>query len=352
MSSTFNELSKEINNLREEIKYGVVPYSNILFKDYLNVPYNIPFNSNYFSETYQYSNYVIGEEVFLERIPEDPSWIKQDVNPYGVSYEEYYVDTTGTVEKFTKLKLEFINDTQAYHCIGTTPDGDNSINLLSDSLQFNYKSKTDDENPYDYELFIGNEIEPIPKSNNILTWLFNYKSGYVVFNCDGNTFNDEVKEEEIKFTFVRYRGKKGADKFCVQYDNSKNVGIGTETPRVKLEVSGNLIVNGRVNCKTISIYSDRRLKDNIKIIEPQEAYNIVSQLNGVRYSWKNDPESKKVGLIAQDVERILPEVVKDNYEGYKSVDYSSIVSILCQSIKQLKNELEELKTEFNKLKSQ
>jgi len=242
--------SDEIDNL----KYGTVPYSNILFKDYLNVPYNIPGEPNYYGEKSQYSNYVIGEEVFLERIPEDPSWIVQDENPYGISNEEYVryeVDSTGTVEKFTKLKLRYIEGTQAYEYVTKPPESDNSINLLSDSLQFNYKSYEKGVVPYDYKLFINDDEKA--KTNDVLLWLFNYKSGYVVFNCDNERFKNNVEGKDIKFTFVRYRGKKGADKFCVQYDNSNNVGIGTETPREKLEVSGNVIINGLANVSSVDI---------------------------------------------------------------------------------------------------
>ena len=293
--------SDEIDNL----KYGTVPYSNILFKDYLNVPYNIPGEPNYYGEKSQYSNYVIGEEVFLERIPEDPSWIVQDENPYGISNEEYVryeVDSTGTVEKFTKLKLRYIEGTQAYEYVTKPPESDNSINLLSDSLQFNYKSYEKGVVPYDYKLFINDDEKA--KTNDVLLWLFNYKSGYVVFNCDYDTFERNVKSQNITFTFVRYRGKKGVYNLNVfneisaneAYYTTSNLIIGKEandfSNNIILDISGdtriigNLTISGNIQSSSdvafssnanfgsdVTISGDTTLNGSVDILDNKITFN-------------------------------------------------------------------------------
>ena len=99
--------------------------------------------------------------------------------------------------------------------------------------------------------------------------------------------------------------------------------------------------------------SDRRLKENISNIP--NALDKVNQLNGVTFDWteaymkqhggedgyfvkKND-----TGLIAQDVEQVLPEIVRSNKDGYLGVQYDKVVGLLVEAIKELKHEIEFLK---------
>ena len=85
--------------------------------------------------------------------------------------------------------------------------------------------------------------------------------------------------------------------------------------------------------------SDERVKTNIKTIE--NALDKTLLLRGVEYNdIRIEPEIKKIGLIAQEVELIIPEVVntsKDN--GMKSIDYGSLVGLLIESIKDLNNKV-------------
>lgn len=96
--------------------------------------------------------------------------------------------------------------------------------------------------------------------------------------------------------------------------------------------------------------SDKNLKDNIKNIEaPLEK---ITQLNGVTFDW-NDKQSlhegSDVGVIAQDVEKIIPEAVTTRDDGYKAVKYEKIIPLLIESIKELKARNEELEEKINKL---
>ena len=100
--------------------------------------------------------------------------------------------------------------------------------------------------------------------------------------------------------------------------------------------------------------SDKSLKENIKNIEnPLEK---VSQINGVTFDWTEDyikehggeddyfVRKNDVGVIAQEIEKVLPEVVATRKDGIKAVKYDRIVALLIESIKELKKEIEELKT--------
>jgi len=98
--------------------------------------------------------------------------------------------------------------------------------------------------------------------------------------------------------------------------------------------------------------SDERLKENVDPI--QNALDKLSQIRGVEFDWKELTEEEKqnihsneghdVGVIAQEVEKVLPEVVTKRDNGYKAVRYEKIVPLLIEAIKELKVEIEELKS--------
>ena len=105
-----------------------------------------------------------------------------------------------------------------------------------------------------------------------------------------------------------------------------------------------------------TVASDMNLKENIT--DMKYGLDTVMQLRGVEYDWKRDDMGHDLGVLAQEVEKVVPELVKE-YEGlngrdtFKSVDYNKLVPILIESIKELKTEVDSLKvlTEVNELKS-
>jgi len=78
---------------------------------------------------------------------------------------------------------------------------------------------------------------------------------------------------------------------------------------------------------------------------------LLQQLSGYHYQWKDDwrDQASQTGLIAQEVEKVMPELVKEDEKGIKSVNYSGLVPYLLEAIKILKAEVDELKV--NKQKS-
>ncbi|MEJ2416564.1 MAG: tail fiber domain-containing protein [Exilibacterium sp.] len=104
-------------------------------------------------------------------------------------------------------------------------------------------------------------------------------------------------------------------------------------------VYGDLVVNGR-----ISQSSDERLKKDINPL----SYGIdeITALQTVSYKLKSDGENKThLGLIAQDVELILPELVGEGRDGYKSLDYGKLTVVLVEAIKDLKSDYINLQRE-------
>jgi hypothetical protein len=123
-----------------------------------------------------------------------------------------------------------------------------------------------------------------------------------------------------------------------------NVGIGKTNPSSKLDVNGTITATGT------NFASDINLKTNINNIEtPLET---ISKLKGITFDWKDHIietdktlQGTKHGLIAQEVEKILPNLVHTNKT--KSVSYIEIIPILIEAIKEQQNQIDELKNKIN-----
>ena len=102
-----------------------------------------------------------------------------------------------------------------------------------------------------------------------------------------------------------------------------------------------------------TVASDMNLKENIT--DTKYGLDTVMQLRGVEYDWKREDMGHDVGVLAQEVEAVIPELVKDvdGLRGkFKAVDYNKLVPILIESIKELKTEVDSLRvlTEVEELK--
>ncbi len=113
------------------------------------------------------------------------------------------------------------------------------------------------------------------------------------------------------------------------------------------DVSGNLTVDGLTKSGTFQATSDINLKTNIEPIH--NALNAIQHIKGVHYNFKSNLDQKHTGLIAQDVEEILPHAVYKNDNGVRSLDYNSIIGLLVECVKDLKKENNEKTNIINKL---
>jgi hypothetical protein len=106
-------------------------------------------------------------------------------------------------------------------------------------------------------------------------------------------------------------------------------------------VVGNINSVGVITATDFNSSSDINLKENIKVIE--NATSKVQQLSGISFNWK---ENKKpaIGVIAQEVQSVFPELVNKLPNGTLTVNYDSLIAVLIESVKELKQEIEELKS--------
>jgi hypothetical protein len=96
---------------------------------------------------------------------------------------------------------------------------------------------------------------------------------------------------------------------------------------------------GRLTAQIINGLSDRSIKENIEILS--DVSNIINQINPVSFNWKNSGE-RSYGVIAQDLEKILPELVDTDSRGVKSVSYIPLIAFLIGSVQQLYREIEKI----------
>merc|ERR1711871_1650466 len=139
------------------------------------------------------------------------------------------------------------------------------------------------------------------------------------------------------------------------YVNSNGVGIGRTNPQYRLHVQGDTLVTGRLFAADFRSYSDRRLKTNIRPF--RNSLEKILNLRAVKYRWNaiartatggmiSDLSKEQVGFIAQEVEKVIPEVVHESIEritnsskndsavSYKTIDYSKMSAILAEALKE------------------
>ena len=139
-------------------------------------------------------------------------------------------------------------------------------------------------------------------------------------------------------------GTSGADKIRFYIDGDEDAYINE---------GGNFHARGDVTAFSSSVSSDVKLKENIEKVEG--ALEKVSQLDGVTFTWKKDGKAS-AGVIAQNVEKVLPSAVKDaeSFDGEemnKHVDYNQLSALFIEAIKELKEENKLLRDEIENLKS-
>lgn len=183
-------------------------------------------------------------------------------------------------------------------------------------------------------------------SNNIFLGV---SSGYNNISGDNNLFigveagNDN--ENGSSNVFIGYRAgfhETGSNKLYIANSETSALIYGEFDNKL-------LKVNGSLELTSGYAASDRRWKKDINPLKDSLA--TVQKLEGVSYLWKSEefPEKgfedrRQIGLVAQEVEKIIPEVVKTDDEGYKSISYTQLIPVLIEAVKSQQKTIEEQKT--------
>jgi len=124
--------------------------------------------------------------------------------------------------------------------------------------------------------------------------------------------------------------------------NGGNILMGTTSDNgERLYVSGSIRATG-----TITANSDITLKKNLLKIE--NALEKVEQINGYTYELKEDDSKRHAGVIAQEIQTVLPEIVNKGNDGILGVEYGNISALLIEAIKEQQTQINELKALLNK----
>lgn len=169
---------------------------------------------------------------------------------------------------------------------------------------------------------------------NAMVWLANTAIG---------GYNASITNNAVNYSVVIWSGAVSNQSGAVIITwNGANVGIGTSNPSEKLDVNG-------ITKATAFIYSsDARLKTDITSLT--DVNQKISALNGVSFRWKSTGD-KDIGFIAQDVEKILPDLVHTGNDGMKSVAYGNITALLVEGYKYQKNRADELEKRIEVLEN-
>lgn len=128
---------------------------------------------------------------------------------------------------------------------------------------------------------------------------------------------------------------------ALQINNSASEGVFQLSP-----ATGNLIVAGDIT--SVGTISDERLKENV--VRLNNSLEKVTQINGYNFNFKDNPDETMLGVIAQEIEKVLPEVVYEfekEDKTYKAVRYANIVPLLIEAIKDLKEKVDDLEGRCN-----
>ena len=176
----------------------------------------------------------------------------------------------------------------------------------------------------------------------------------VVALVKGSAFGSLIEGDANGHVVIGLRDNDVQDSFSVISGNGDYYAYGDTYDKLAFQVKsngtttmgGNTTVSGSLNVTgDITAYhtSDQRLKDNVTPIT--DALYKLNQIGGYEFDWNDNSEHSghDVGVIAQEIEKVLPEVVAERDNGYKAVRYEKIVALLIEAVKEQQSQIEELK---------
>ena len=201
--------------------------------------------------------------------------------------------------------------------------------------------------------------------------------GHILVSCEGMKAslgcNDLEFDRPGSPAYITNSGKGGTIIFRTVSESNEiksrmiidaqdgDVGIGPkfftepDLPFHRLEVDGNIKSYGNIYCNDVPLCSDVRFKKDIVLLrEPLEK---LLSLRGISHQWRTEEfpdmhfsDRRSIGFIAQEMEKVYPELVQTDRKGYKSVDYAKLTPALVEAIKEQQKLIEQLQADREALK--
>jgi hypothetical protein len=239
----------------------------------------------------------------------------------GVSEESYWSQTSIGIHTLSNVGVGTTNPTSAL-----TIQGDANISGVTTSSGGFVGNLTGD--------VTGTATTSTNSNNtNITNDTSSSSTHYPTFVSNVSGYRPQ-KVTSSRLTFVPSTGTLG----ITSINCSGTITVGTLIAS-SVNYNGNVSITGDLDVLgDISSSSDINLKENIKTVE--NSLNTLTQLRGVSFDWKKTGRSS-YGVIAQELEEILPELVKTG--EVKSVNYNGLIGVLIEAVKELSEEVKELK---------
>jgi hypothetical protein len=136
--------------------------------------------------------------------------------------------------------------------------------------------------------------------------------------------------------------------YTLQVTGSR-VGVGTSSPGYPLHVSGSVSGISIYATNDIAAFSDQSVKTDLQVID--SAVDRIKQINGYTYVRVDDlSNTRRAGVIAQEVQKVLPEVVSENNDGTLNVAYSNMIALLIEGMKEQQSQIDKLREDLEDLR--
>ena len=206
-----------------------------------------------------------------------------------------------------------------------------------------------------YNTFLGDYAGVSNTTGNYNTFLgdsagyFNTTGNFNTFLGDYAGYSNTTGYRNVFLGYQAGYNETGSDRLYIHNSDSTS-------PLIYGDFNGRTIqINGSLNIADASAASDISFKRDIKPLEG--SLEKVTSLKGVSFAWRTDqyPEKgfrdgRQIGLIAQDVEKVLPELVKTDKDGKKSLSYDKLTAVLVEAVKAQEARLEKQAAEIAELK--
>ena len=165
----------------------------------------------------------------------------------------------------------------------------------------------------------------------------NLKDGGTLFGSFKRVTSDLVIKAETSNKHMLLKGNDGGATITaldLDMENAGNALFNANISGSQIEASGDVIAFGS---------SDERLKDNISYIH--RPIDKINKIGGYKFTWNDKQDTylgKDVGVLAQEIEAVLPEIVTTRGSGYKAVKYEKIVPLLIEGIKELDKKIKDI----------